>query len=292
MRGADGADHDGSYLDQDRLSWDQGLRRLALGAFLSGPRSGEERPFVLDGRPVLAAELSPAGEPAARALGETARTLIAFARTAAAAPAPVATFTSLLRETIADVIRPAPEEEAALGACFAALDRLAELAPAELVVSFRVVAELVRARLAAAATRPRAPAGVMVSTFAPMRALPFRRIFVVGLDEGIFPGSDRFGALDLRELDRRPDDVTPRAQDQYLFLETLLAARERLVLSYVARDEVTGAPRGPSSVVRALQAALGSGSYSEPADGFRTSRDALGRAELVLPRRDSRWLRV
>jgi exodeoxyribonuclease V gamma subunit len=265
VRGADGADHDGSYLEQDRLSWDQGLRRLALGAFLSGPRSGEERPFVLDGRPVLSAELSPAGEPAARALGETARTLIAFARTAAAGPASVAAFASLLRETIADVVRPTPEEEAALGACFAIIDRLAETAPPELVVSFRVVAELVRARLnGAASTRPRPPAGVTVSTFTPMRALPFRTIFVVGLDEGIFPGSDRFGALDLRELDRRPDDVTPRAQDQYLFLETLLAARERLVLSYVARDAVTGAPRGPSSVVRALQAALGAEHHANP----------------------------
>jgi len=31
----------------------------------------------------------------------------------------------------------------------------------------------------------------------------------------------------------------------------------------------------------------GAQSFSEPADGFRTSRDALGRAELVLPRRES-----
>ena len=132
-------------------------------------------------------------------------------------------------------------------------------------MSFRVVAELVRARLAGGAlARPRAPAGVAVSTFAPMRALPFRTIFVIGLDEGVFPGSDHFGTLDLRELDRRPDDVTPRAQDQYLFLETLLAARERLVLSYVARDAVTGEARGPSSVVRALQAALASEPSANP----------------------------
>ena len=37
-----------------------------------------------------------------------------------------------------------------------------------------------------------------------------------------------------------------------MFLETLLAARERLTLSYVARDAVTGEPRSPSSVVEAL----------------------------------------
>jgi exodeoxyribonuclease V gamma subunit len=257
VRGADAGDHDGSYLAEDRLSWDQGLKRLALGAFLSGPRSGEERPFVLDGQPVLSGEVAPATEAAARALGETARTLIAFARAAAAGPAPIATFTALLRRTIAEVIRPAPEEEAALGASYAALDRLGETAPPDLIVSFRVLADLVRARLGGSApSRPRAPEGVAVSTFAPMRALPFRTIFVVGLDEGIFPGSDRFEALDLRALDRRPDDVTPRAQDQYLFLETLLAARERLVLSYVARNALTGEARGPSSVVRALQAAL------------------------------------
>ena len=37
-----------------------------------------------------------------------------------------------------------------------------------------------------------------------------------------------------------------------MFLETLLAARERITLSYVARDAVTGEPRAPSSVVEAL----------------------------------------
>jgi len=31
-----------------------------------------------------------------------------------------------------------------------------------------------------------------------------------------------------------------------MFLETLLCARKRLVLSYVARDELTGDPRQPS----------------------------------------------
>ena len=67
VRGADRADQAASYLTRDRTSWEQGLRRLALGAFLSGPRSGEERPFVLDGDPVLPFDLPPGLEPAARA---------------------------------------------------------------------------------------------------------------------------------------------------------------------------------------------------------------------------------
>ena len=67
VRGADGADLVGSYLDQDRVSWDQGLRRLALGAFLSGRRSGEERPFSARRRghaPGRAAARAPSRPPA------------------------------------------------------------------------------------------------------------------------------------------------------------------------------------------------------------------------------------
>ena len=90
VRGADGGDLADSYADDDRVSWDQGLKRLALGAFLSGRRSGEERPFSFDGQAMLAAELPAGAEPAARALGIIARELIDFARTARALIAPVA----------------------------------------------------------------------------------------------------------------------------------------------------------------------------------------------------------
>jgi len=34
-----------------------------------------------------------------------------------------------------------------------------------------------------------------------------------------------------------------------MFLETLLCARDRLVLSYVGRDEITGEKRPPSAVL-------------------------------------------
>jgi exodeoxyribonuclease V gamma subunit len=49
-----------------------------------------------------------------------------------------------------------------------------------------------------------------------------------------------------------------------MFLETLLAARRRLVLSYVSRDPVTGDPRAPSSVIDDLRTMLqGSGEIGE-----------------------------
>jgi len=260
VRGADGADHAGSYLDRDRLSWDQGLRRLALGAFLSGRRSGERRAFVLpaeppsQGEPMLAADLPPALEPAARALGIIARELIAYARAATARPATFATFAALLRRTITATILPAAaDEEAALGDAFAAVERVAALVPPGLELSFRTAAELVKARLGTGPGHHPTPEGVTVASFVPMRALPFRIIFVVGLDERVFPASEALDALDLRAGARQPGDVTPREQDEYMFLETLLSARERIYLSYVARDAVTGERKNPSSTLLALR---------------------------------------
>ncbi len=253
VRGADRSDQAASYLTRDRTSWEQGLRRLALGAFLSGPRSGEERAFVLDGEAVLPFDLPPGLEPAARALGIIARELIAFADAARGAPAPFETHAALLRRTIAQTIFPEPgDEEAALGDALRALVDIAAFLPAELPVSFRVAAELVKARLGGTPRRHRSPEGVTVASFVPMRALPFRMIFVAGLDERVFPTPVETRALDLRSFAPRAGDVTPREQDQHMFLETLLAARERITLSYVARDAVTGEPRAPSSVVEAL----------------------------------------
>jgi exodeoxyribonuclease V gamma subunit len=282
VRGADRADQAGSYLTRDRTSWEQGLRRLALGAFLTGPRSGEERPFVLDGEEVLPFDLPPALEPAARALGTIARELIAFAHAARGAPAPFERHATLLRRTIAQTIFPEPgDEEAALGDALRALVDVAAFVPADLTVSFRVAAELVKARLGATPRRHRSPEGVTVASFVPMRALPFRMIFVAGLDERVFPAADGVRALDLRSGAPRPGDVSAREQDQHMFLETLLAARERLTLSYVARDAVTGEPRAPSSVIEALL------DLAEPNRSLASSEKASGQAlpsEIVRPR--------
>ena len=279
VRGADRADQAASYLTRDRTSWEQGLRRLALGAFLSGPRSGEERPFVLDGEEVLPFDLPPGLEPAARALGIIARELIAFADAARGAPAPFETHAALLRRTIAQTIFPEPgDEEAALGDALRALVDIAAFVPADLAVSFRVAAELVKARLGGTPRRHRSPEGVTVASFVPMRALPFRMIFVAGLDERVFPAPDGVRALDLRSGAPRPGDVSAREQDQHMFLETLLAARERLTLSYVARDAVTGEPRAPSSVVEALL------DLAEPNRAKEAAAEAASPSEILRAR--------
>ena len=46
------------------------------------------------------------------------------------------------------------------------------------------------------------------------------------------------------------DHVTPAERDKYVFLETLLCARERFVVSWVARDELDGLQIHPSMRLR------------------------------------------
>ncbi|WP_306591233.1 exodeoxyribonuclease V subunit gamma [Geothrix sp. 21YS21S-4] len=95
--------------------------------------------------------------------------------------------------------------------------------------------------------------GVMVASYAPMRALPFDAIFLMGLGEGVFPGQDARNPLDLRSGGRRAGDVSRPEQDRYLFLESLLCARRHLHLSFVRRDVLDGAPLEPSPLLDDLK---------------------------------------
>jgi exodeoxyribonuclease V gamma subunit len=283
VRGADRSEHAGTYVEGDRFNWDQGIRRLALGAFLAGPRSGEEQGFVMNGERYLPAELSPELQASAQGLGALARGLIAFAARARGARLTVPEWMAELRRELAAVIVTSDDdgEEGALGRVLAELQRIEAAAPAGLRVGYRIVHEQVKAGLAALPSRGGRylTHGVTVSTFLPMRAVPFRVVFLAGMGEGRFPARDRAAELDLRAgaLRHLPGDVSPREQDQYMFLETLLCTRDRLVVSYVDRDEVSGEELGPSSTVADLLDILAAGYV-------RAGREAMVRAAPPLRR--------
>jgi exodeoxyribonuclease V gamma subunit len=121
-------------------------------------------------------------------------------------------------------------------------------------VTYRVAWELVRAGLEGLEVSRGAylADGVVVSSFQPMRPIPFRHIFVMGLGEGNFPVTDPNDPLDLRRADPQLGDILGRERDEYMFLETLLSARDRVWLSYVGQNDRTGDPLEPSSVIREL----------------------------------------
>jgi len=94
--------------------------------------------------------------------------------------------------------------------------------------------------------------GITFSSILPLRAVPAEMICLLGLNDGEFPRSQRPSAYDLIAARPMAGDRNARDEDRYLFLETLLAARKNLVLSYLGRDPKDNHLRPPSVVVSEL----------------------------------------
>lgn len=88
----------------------------------------------------------------------------------------------------------------------------------------------------------------------PMRAVPFKHIFILGLNDGEFPRRERmpgFNLLSLSSLYQRGD--RSRAQDdRFLFLDALISARESIYFSYIGESPVSQQELSPSVVLTEL----------------------------------------
>lgn len=96
-------------------------------------------------------------------------------------------------------------------------------------------------------------AAVTFATLMPMRAIPFRLVCLLGMNDGDYPRPRTPAHFDLMEKDYRPGDRSRRDDDRYLFLEALLSARDRFYLSWVGRSIVDNTERPPSVLVGQLR---------------------------------------
>ena len=84
--------------------------------------------------------------------------------------------------------------------------------------------------------------GVTIAALQPLKPMPFRIVYILGLGEDIFPGSNVLSGLDLRSLKSLPGDIRPAEFNRYLFLETLLAVRDKVYLLYnnldIQKDQI------------------------------------------------------
>lgn len=85
----------------------------------------------------------------------------------------------------------------------------------------------------------------------PMRSIPFKVVCLLGMNATAFPRQEQAPGFDLMAAHHRPGDRSRRDDDRYLFLETILSAREVLYLSYVGMS-ATNTPLPPSVVVSEL----------------------------------------
>jgi exodeoxyribonuclease V gamma subunit len=98
-------------------------------------------------------------------------------------------------------------------------------------------------------------------TLMPMRAIPFRQICLLGMNDGDYPRNQQVNGFDLmsQRCQYRPGDRSRRQDDQYLFLEALLSAREQLYISWIGRSIRDDSKRPPSVLVGQLRDVLAQG---------------------------------
>jgi len=98
-------------------------------------------------------------------------------------------------------------------------------------------------------------------TLMPMRAIPFRLICLLGMNDGDYPRSQQAQSFDLmtQRGHYRPGDRSRRQDDQYLFMEALLSARQQLYISWVGRNIRDNSERPPSVLIGQLRDTLEQG---------------------------------
>ena len=254
--GADDEDLKDTYIPSGLFHWDQGIKRLALGVMMTS--RGDEAPkfFEASAGKYLPFEIEQDRLASAARFVRDARSLITDALSMRDARLTPLEWSRMLVEFVNAYIRPVSViDERVRDNFLEAIESMGESKLRVGPISYDSAREMVSARIADFESRQGqfSGRGVAVGSLSSLRSIPFKTIFALGLNEGDFPARDRRDPMDLRTLKRSAGDVTSTERDRYLFLETLLAAREQIFLSYVARDAKTGDPLEPSSVIRELQ---------------------------------------
>ena len=96
-------------------------------------------------------------------------------------------------------------------------------------------------------------------TLMPMRAIPFKIVCLLGMNDGDYPRAQPPLDFDLMGSDYRPGDRSRREDDRYLLLEALLSARDQLYISWVGRSIRDNSERPASVLIGQLRDHLSSG---------------------------------
>jgi exodeoxyribonuclease V gamma subunit len=246
----------------DSTSWRFGLRRMLLGyASGTGAGWGSIEPFDEIGG-LDAALVGPLSRLLEK-LDEHERAL--------AQPAPPLVWGDRLRRLLEDFFAAQGERDQLLLAQLQdGLEHWLELCEAvglEESLPTTVVAEAWLAGVGEDTLSQRFLAGaVNICTLMPMRAIPFRQICLLGMNDGDYPRARPPLDFDLMGQDYRPGDRSRREDDRYLLLEALLSARDALTISWVGRSIRDNGERPPSVLVGQLRDHLAAG-WQLPAEG-------------------------
>ncbi|MEX3547807.1 MAG: exodeoxyribonuclease V subunit gamma [Burkholderia sp.] len=94
--------------------------------------------------------------------------------------------------------------------------------------------------------------GVTFSSLTSLRGLPYRVVCLVGMDDGVLPSLARADEFDLMAVFAKLGDRQRRDDERNLFLDLLLAARDRLLITYTGRNIRDNARLPPAALVDEL----------------------------------------
>jgi len=91
--------------------------------------------------------------------------------------------------------------------------------------------------------------GITISTLQTLRNIPSKVICLIGMNDNAFPRSEHLNSFNILSNEKRIGDRVKREEDQYLFLEALISARDYLIISYTGQDIRTNEVSEPASTV-------------------------------------------
>ncbi|WP_296948791.1 exodeoxyribonuclease V subunit gamma [uncultured Massilia sp.] len=246
----------------EQNSWLFGIRRMLLGyATGAGPGFREIEPY---------AEVGGLDAALAGSLAELVEALLAWRDLLDASLRPPA-WGERARALLARFFRAAGEEDRlVLNQLEEALQcwlEICENAPFDEPVPLNVMREAwLRELDQPALTHRFVSGGVTFCTLMPMRAVPFRVVCLLGMNDGDFPRRAQQSDFDLLALPGmgRPGDRSRRDDDRYLMLEAVLAAREKLYVSWAGRNVRDNTEQPASVLVAQLRDYLAAGWDLDP----------------------------
>ncbi|MCF6194208.1 MAG: exodeoxyribonuclease V subunit gamma, partial [Kangiellaceae bacterium] len=94
--------------------------------------------------------------------------------------------------------------------------------------------------------------GITFCALVPMRSVPFKLVALMGMNDGEYPRQDKRHSFDLTASQPRRGDRSRRDEDRYLFLESILATRSRLMISFTGQSVHDNSTLPPSVLVNEL----------------------------------------
>jgi exodeoxyribonuclease V gamma subunit len=176
-----------------------------------------------------------------------------------ATPMPIAAWASALADA-ADALTATVPQDAWQRAELARLldDVVAESAGSSAELGLPELRALLADRLRGRPTRANFRTGhLTICTLVPMRSVPHRVVCLLGLDDGVFPRKTPRDGDDLMLTDPHVGERDARTEDRQQLLDALMAATDRLIVTYTGNDERTNLIRPPAVPVGELLDVIG-----------------------------------